>query len=221
MFRYVVLGLLRRDEAHHGYALMKLYRERSGLQVSTGNFYRELQRLMSDGLIETATGASRRDPRQAPYQITELGKAAFDAWLAEVASRSAPSHDDEMACRALFIGDANPDIVHRVLNAWQNELWLEGKLLERDRQTALSRGQRDGATPLDPLPLLLTRRLKHVAADLDFVEEFRTVYEAFASSREAPARTVPAPRRVTTAPAANRRRAERVAGTRTRGGKAS
>lgn len=38
MFRFLVLGLLRGGGSFHGYALMKEYRERSGLQLSTGNF---------------------------------------------------------------------------------------------------------------------------------------------------------------------------------------
>ena len=43
MFRYLLLGLLRRGELLHGYALMKEYRERSGLMISGGNFCSRLR----------------------------------------------------------------------------------------------------------------------------------------------------------------------------------
>jgi hypothetical protein len=78
MFRYLVLGLLRDGEPRHGYAVMKEYRERSGLQVNTGSFYRELQRLVAEGLVQTVANPTDADPRRAPYQITETGSACFD-----------------------------------------------------------------------------------------------------------------------------------------------
>ena len=77
-FRYLVLGLLRHGEPRHGYALMKEYQEHTGLRLSTGNFYRELQRLSVEGLVRTASNPEGADPRRAPYRITEAG-AAFDA----------------------------------------------------------------------------------------------------------------------------------------------
>src|SRR5207302_10584200 len=54
MFQYLVLGLLRDGKPRHGYALMKDYRDRSGVQLSTGSFYRELQKLAAKGLVRTS-----------------------------------------------------------------------------------------------------------------------------------------------------------------------
>ena len=103
MFRYMVLGLLRNGEKLHGYALMKEYRTRSGLQMSTGNFYRELQRLGAEGLVREVINPEGADPRRAPYEITEAGAAAFDAWLTGPNATALGQYDDELSTRALFV----------------------------------------------------------------------------------------------------------------------
>jgi DNA-binding PadR family transcriptional regulator len=66
MFRFLILGLLRNGARLHGYALVKEYRERSGSEVSTGNFYRELQRLVFDGLIRSASNPPEADAQRPP-----------------------------------------------------------------------------------------------------------------------------------------------------------
>ena len=73
MFRYLILGLLRGGTTHHGYGLVKEYRERSGADVSTGNFYRELQRMVLDGLIRATANPPGSDSRRTPYEITAVG----------------------------------------------------------------------------------------------------------------------------------------------------
>jgi DNA-binding PadR family transcriptional regulator len=173
MFRYLVLGLLRRGEPHHGYAMMKAYRERAGVQISTGNFYRELQRLMADGLVRTASNPPGTDPRRAPYEITEAGAAAFDAWMAEPLGAGIGNHEDGLSARAVFLSEGNVDAAARALERWQEELWLRGKTLERAREIVLRQQASDPEHRSEVLALLLARRLKHVAADLEFIEEFR------------------------------------------------
>lgn len=180
MFRYVVLGLLRRGDAQHGYGLMKLYRERSGLQLSGGSFYRELQRLMNDGLVELVVGMRQSDKRRAPYRITAEGETAFDEWLNNVMNRAPTGCDDRLGSRALFIGEHPAKLVRGKLEDWQKELWLESKLLERRREVALNRLPRTSADrPFDLLSLLIFRRWKHVAADIQFLEEFQDEYLAY------------------------------------------
>src|SRR5437773_2069439 len=79
-FRFLILGLLRDGAPRHGYAVAKAYKLRSGGKISTGNFYRELQRLVADGLACTASNPPGADPRRTPYAITTVGRATFDAW---------------------------------------------------------------------------------------------------------------------------------------------
>ena len=177
MFRYLVLGLLRAGESLHGYALMKAYRSRTGVQLSTGNFYRELQRLVAEGLVQTVTNPSEADPRRAPYQITEMGSAAFDAWLTGPTGPGLGRYDDELSSRVLFLATADPMVAYKLIDGWKEELWLRSKIHERSRG-ALVTQPRDNAEPsFDALPFLLARSLKHLAADLEFLEEFRAAYD--------------------------------------------
>src|SRR5213596_1396376 len=77
MLRYVLLALLADGTPAHGYALMKAYRERSGVRLSIGNVYRELSRLAGEGLIVAATNPPGADPRRVPYRITDKGRDAL------------------------------------------------------------------------------------------------------------------------------------------------
>jgi DNA-binding PadR family transcriptional regulator len=180
MFRYLVLGLLRAGVAQHGYALMKEYRARSGVAITTGNFYRELHRLVAAGLVRTVMNPEGADARRAPYEITEAGVRAFDGWLSSPRSKSLGQFEDQLSARALFVGEADPAVTRQLLDHWRNDLWLRGKMLERDRETS-QRTHVDGK--FDALSLLLSRRLKHIAADLEFLEEFRVAYEQWVARR--------------------------------------
>lgn len=178
MFRYLVLGLLR-NHPLHGYALMKEYRNRSGIAISTGNFYRELQRLGVEGLVRTAPNPDGADPRRAPYEITEAGAAAFDEWLCDRSATAIGQYDDELSSRALFIPQIDPALTRKALDQWREDLWLRGKALERTREEARQARADNGQRGFDCLSLLLARRLKHIAADLEFLEEFRSTFEGW------------------------------------------
>jgi DNA-binding PadR family transcriptional regulator len=171
MFRFLILGLLRNRAPMHGYALVKAYRQRSGAEVSTGNFYRELQRLVVEGLICSSDNPPDADIRRTPYAITAEGIAIFDDWLTARDAAVGRISEDDLSARALFIAELEPRTASAVLDRLRDNLWFWGKRLERDRQLLLSQGggdDRTGATTV--LSLLLARRLKHVSADLDFVE---------------------------------------------------
>jgi DNA-binding PadR family transcriptional regulator len=175
MFRYFILGLFRSGRAYHGYALMKEYRERAGVQASSATFYPELQRLIADGWIER-TGRPDADPRRACYAITGAGVAAFDAWLRQRVDTGELYPEDELSARALFIAEAAPQEVGKQLDRWREELWFCGKMLERAREHVRGAAARDDEEFRLPLEVLFAKRLKHVAADLDFVGRFRLTH---------------------------------------------
>src|SRR5262249_9307895 len=104
MFRYLILGLLRSGESRHGYALMKEYHDRSGVHISSGNFYREIARLLGEGLVRTTSKPNKSDPRRVPYEITDDGMAAFDDWLVAPNEPPATHYEDDLSARALFVG---------------------------------------------------------------------------------------------------------------------
>lgn len=182
MFRFLVLGLLRGGGSFHGYALMKEYRERSGLQLSTGNFYRELQRLVGEGFVRTVANPVDADPRRAPYAITEAGVVAFDAWLSEPPGPGVGRYEDELSSRALFLENADPAMVRASLAAWKEELWIRSKMDERARSVALAQRANATGRPFSPRSLLFARSLKHIAADLEFLDELAEAYERWIAS---------------------------------------
>jgi DNA-binding PadR family transcriptional regulator len=161
---------------------MKRYRERTGLPINTGSFYRELQRLVSERLIESVVRGTDADPRRAPYVITDEGISSFDAWFAApMQLGSTSSGEDQLAARILFLADAPPDVALQVLTAWQDALWNRAKGIDRARESALA--HREAAPEFDVLPHLLARRLRHVAADIELIDELRRAYDAWDGTR--------------------------------------
>lgn len=181
MFRHLVLGLLRDGESRHGYELTTEHYRRTGVTVSTGNFYRELQRLSIDGLIEPQANPPDADGRRIPYQITDTGRREFDDWLVRPCA-----HDSDLCERLLFSDHVPREVLFRIMDWWQEELWMRGKSLARAREEAL---RRDNGGRYDPLPLLLARRLKLVAAELEFIKEFRADLDAFQDEQNPAPRT--------------------------------
>ena len=192
MFRYLILGLLSDGGAHHGYALAKAYRERSGAEISTGNFYRELQRLAAEGLVRIAANPPGADERRTPYQITSMGTTALEAWLFQESLLGDPQREDDISARALFLTGSRSAAVRQLLERWQEELWMRGKVLERARDTARNRHSSEPGPTYGVLALLLSRRLKYVAADLEFLTEFRSGFETW-TVRPSPEREVERP----------------------------
>ena len=174
MFRHLVLGLLRDGQPRHGYELTTEYTRRTATSVNTGNFYRELQKLATDELVQTSENPPDADTRRIPYQITESGRREFDQWL------GAPcQHHADLSDRLLFVDLVPRDVLHRMLDWWQDELWMRSKALSRSRDEALR--SREDSERFDPLPVLLSRRIKLIAAELEFIQEFRRDYDEWAA----------------------------------------
>ena len=166
MLRYVLLALLADGNPAHGYALMKAYRERSGVRMSIGNVYRELSRLAGEGLIAAATNPPGADPRRVPYRIMDRGREALAGWLA------APVHT-----LTSILGDLDPMRAGEFLTELHTELWEQSKTLERERAVASQRDKRE-VPALPTRMLLLGRRAKHLATDIEMVDEMRSLLTA-------------------------------------------
>src|SRR5579871_3193902 len=188
MFSHVILGLLRDGRQRHGYELINDYRLRSGTLPSPGNLYRELGRLATEKLIAAGINPPDADPRRIPYEITDRGRRTFDQWL--VASRT---QSDEFHHWLLFIDRVPADVRERLLDRRQEDLWMRSKELARALEDASLRAREDGGSSgYHPLPAVLERQSKLVAAELEFLKEFRASLAARLRQPVAAALTAPA-----------------------------
>jgi len=177
MLRYVLLALLADGTPAHGYALMKAYRERSGVRLSIGNVYRELSRLAGEGLIVAATNPPGADPRRVPYRITDKGRDALATWLAAPVHTLTATSADPLSHRLAILGDLDAVRAGEFLSELHAELWEQSKALERERAVASQRDKRE-APALPTRMFLLRRRAKHLATDIEMVDEMRGVLAA-------------------------------------------
>ena len=178
MVRYLVLGLLRNGERLHGYALVRAYRDLTGLHLNSGNFYRELQRLAADGLVRPVAKLPDADPRRTEYESTDAGMADFDAWFAALTD-CASNCEDELSLRTLFVAKVEPVVARRLLEHLRSGLWLRSQVLEREREAALLRGGNGRQRPFPAHASLLARRLRHAVADLEYLDELRRTYDTW------------------------------------------
>src|SRR5579885_2533701 len=174
MFSHVILGLLRDGRQRHGYELINDYRLRSGTLPSPGNLYRELELLATATLLATGVNPPDADPRRIPYQITDRGRRTFDQWLV-----SARTQSDEFHNWLLFIDRVPEDARERLLDRRQEDLWMRSKELARALEDASVRAREDGAASgYNPLPVVLERQSKRLAAELECLKEFRATLAA-------------------------------------------
>ncbi len=180
MLWHVILGLLRDGRLHHGYELMTAYRVRSGTPASPGNFYRELSRLETHGYVETGVNPPDADARRIPYHVTERGRGAFDRWL-----EAPPLSEGELSGWLLFAGRLSGADRERILGSWEEQLWLRSQDLSRQHREAADEEKVAQRGPeYRSLRVLLSRQLKHVAADLAFLDELRTDIKSWAAQRD-------------------------------------
>lgn len=165
MLAYVILGLLRDGTAAHGYQLALAYQTRSGLQVATSSFYRDLARLRDDGLVEITPTPPDTDGRRIPHRITARGRIAFDRWL------TAPILPaDPFDVRAIFL-DRIPAADRAARCAqWRRELLTRAERRQLEYECAVAR-RRHAVPGFDPLPTVLARDRQRACADLWLLDE--------------------------------------------------
>jgi len=160
---------------------MSEYRARSGTKLSAGNFYRELARMTGEAFVQTGVNPPGADERRIPYQIAERGRQSFDRWVVAPATV-----ENELAAWLLFIEEVPLDARGRLLDRAQEELWLRGKALSRRREDAmaadLAREKPDG---YGALPALLSRQIKLLTAELEFLKELRQELDEWDRARVA------------------------------------
>jgi hypothetical protein len=153
---------------------MKLHKEKSGSVTNPGNFYRELAILKeADMVVPTEAGD---DQKTIPYCIAPQGEREFDRWLCDP---STPESQAQMPTWILFAGRVPRDVRNEILDRLHDRIWIQGKAVEHARVDALRLARNNGQVPTyHPAPLLLLRELKHLTADLEFLQEFRAELEA-------------------------------------------
>jgi DNA-binding PadR family transcriptional regulator len=170
MIRYLLLGFLRDGRPRHGYALMKDAQAKLRILANSGSFYRELRMLERGGLVTVHDAGDDDEARRTSYVITPEGQRSFLAWLRSP-TPDLRSAEDDLSARALFFRDTGEAESEQLVQRWQDRLWLECKILEREREELLTSGAEPGSTWIQEL--LLTRRIARTAADLEFLGALR------------------------------------------------
>lgn len=168
MFRHQLLGILRDGEAHHGYAMVKEYIRRTGVETNTGYAYRDLQKLVEEGLVETVANEKGADRRRRPYRITEAGRVYFDDWFVSIPAMNLGT-DGDLAARAIFFAEVEPELVLDLLDRWRRDLAMFRKQIERQIEFPRTKVAAGPA-----LSTILLRRKRMAALEIAFLDDLRT-----------------------------------------------
>ncbi|HLT17934.1 MAG TPA: PadR family transcriptional regulator [Thermomicrobiales bacterium] len=137
---HVLLALLA-TSARHGYQLKRAYDERfpQARPLAFGQVYATLERLVRDGLIEPAGTEPGEGPERVRYVLTPAGRAALDAWLAEV-EPPAPFINNALFAKvvvALLLGAPAEAYLHAQREAHMRRM-RELTLLKSDASASVS-----------------------------------------------------------------------------------
>lgn len=112
-----VLNLLN-ERAMHPYEMQQAIRERGldlVLKLRSGSLYHTVERLEQAGLIRCReTSREGRRPERTVYEVSELGRDEFLAWLRELLSEPAPEYPP-FASALAFLAHVRPDEAVRLL----------------------------------------------------------------------------------------------------------
>ncbi len=160
--KFGVLGLLA-EEPMHGYEVKSRFEAMLGgsWAVNIGQVYATLQRLERDGLVRAA--GERGDRGKLAYEVSEQGRAALEAWLAEPDSGPQQLREEIYVKLLLASRLANGDL--RPLLARQKRSYLQRL---RDLNRLEERARREGR---HDLARLVRGALLHAEADLKWIDE--------------------------------------------------
>lgn len=160
---HAVLSLLSRGPSH-GYELKGAFEATVGPQwgpLNIGHLYQILDRLSRDGLVTSERHAQAIKPDRVVYEITEAGRAELAEWLDSPSPRAGGFRDDFFLKVTAAARSGSPSIIRGVLAKQRAHLLRELRDLDGLR--------RDAADLV--VALLLAAAIRHVEADLAFVED--------------------------------------------------
>ncbi|WP_433303944.1 PadR family transcriptional regulator [Actinoplanes sp. CA-030573] len=161
--QHAVLSLLA-DGPSYGYELKSAFEAAVGPQwgpLNIGHLYQILDRLLRDELVSAERHAQQVKPDRVVYSITDAGRAELEEWLGAPSPRSGGFRDDFFLKITAAARSGDPGTVRRALSAQRAHLLRELRNLD-----ALRRENDDRV-----VALLLAAAIRHVEADLAFVDD--------------------------------------------------
>jgi len=157
-----MLGLLA-EEPLHGYELKARFEAMLGgsWEVNIGQVYATLQRLERDGLVRAV--GTRGDRGKLAYELSDQGRSALDAWLAQPDFGPQQLREDFYVKVLLASRLANGDL--RPLLGRQRRGYLQRM---RDLNRLEERARREDR---HDLARLVRGALLHAEADLKWIDE--------------------------------------------------
>lgn len=143
-FEHVLLGVLS-SKPFHGYELMKWFDvEGQFIRSNThhSQIYRELARMVKNGLVEFQVDARDGRPDAKVYRITEIGRQVLLEWVRSPYEPTSRFQDADFNTRFSFTIGLDIEAALRV---------VETELRYRREQVAASRGRRRGILGVDPV----------------------------------------------------------------------
>jgi DNA-binding PadR family transcriptional regulator len=181
--QHAVLALLESGPSH-GYELKSAFDTSVGPQwgaLNIGHLYQVLERLSRDGLVVSERQPQQIKPDRVVYEITAAGRAELNEWLAEPSPRTGGYRDDFFLKLVAAAQRGDPATTRSVISAQRAHLLRELHNLE---------GLRAAHDSEIVVTLLLSAAIRHVAADLEFLDDAEHVLSgAAATALIAPART--------------------------------
>lgn len=158
-FENVLLGLLS-VKPFSGYDLMKWFdTEGQFLRSNThhSQIYRELGRMVRDGLVEFDVDPREGRPDAKVYRITPIGSDVLLEWVRSPYVPTSRFQDADFNARLLFAVPLDVDAAVRV---------IETELAYRVEQVANSRIRKRGVVGIDPVPGFDARRYADIGEQM-------------------------------------------------------
>lgn len=181
--QHAVLALLAGGPSH-GYQLKSSFEATVGPQwgpLNIGHLYQILERLSRDALVSSERHAQSIKPDRVVYSITPAGRAELDRWLTEASPRSGGFRDDFFLKVTAAARSGSAGVVRGVLSVQRTHLLRELHNLTGSKRTE----------PDPVVVLLLSAAIRHVEADLSFVEDAEAALLADGGATLAILSTVP------------------------------